>query len=123
MDAVAPVLGVNALTQAAIDQALKIGRPEVERRKQAVMRERRRILHSLKRLPVDATDSQANFVWLRAHELSGLQLANRLGEQGVIVAPGGPLGADDHIRAQLLNEATTDRLLQALERSLEQPDS
>jgi histidinol-phosphate aminotransferase len=117
MDAIAPVLGVNALTQAAVDQALKIGGPEVERRKQAVIRERRRFLHALERLPLDATNSQANFVWLRAHGLDGLELANRLREQGVIVAPGGPLGADDHIRAQLLNHAATDRLLEALERA------
>src|SRR5919198_3342582 len=115
MDAIAPVLGVNALTQAAIDQALKIGGPDMERRKQAVIRERRRILHLLKRLPVEATDTQANFVWLRARDLSGLELANRLREQGVIVAPGGPLGADDHIRAQLLNHEATDRLIRALE--------
>jgi histidinol-phosphate aminotransferase len=119
MDAIAPVLGVNALSQAAVVQALKIGGPEVERRKQAVVRERRRMLHSLKRLPIDSTDSQANFLWLRAHDLSGQELANRLREQGVIVAPGGPLGADDHIRAQLLNSATSDRLLQALERATE----
>ena len=32
LDAIAPVLGVNALTQSAIDQALRIGGPEVERR-------------------------------------------------------------------------------------------
>jgi histidinol-phosphate aminotransferase len=119
MDAIAPVLGVNALTQAAIDQALKIGGPDVERRKQAVIRERRRILHSLKGLPVETTDTKANFVWLRAHDLSGQELANRLREQGVIVAPGGPLGADDHVRAQLLNHGATDRLLKALERATE----
>ena len=33
LDALAPVLGVNALTQAAVDQALKIGGAEVERRR------------------------------------------------------------------------------------------
>jgi histidinol-phosphate aminotransferase len=119
MDAMAPVLGVNALTQAAIDQALKIGGPDVERRRQAVIRERRRILHLLKRLPVETTDTKANFVWLRAEGLSGLELANRLREQGVIVAPGGPLGADDHIRAQLLGHEATDRLARALERATE----
>ena len=119
LDAIAPVLGVNALTQSAVDQALKIGGPEVERRKQVVVRERRRILHSLKKLPVETTDTMANFVWLRAHELSGLELTNRLREHGVIVAPGGPLGADDHIRAQLLNHGATDRLLQALHRVTE----
>ena len=40
LSALAPALGVNALTQAAILQALRIGGPEVERRRQAVIRER-----------------------------------------------------------------------------------
>jgi histidinol-phosphate/aromatic aminotransferase/cobyric acid decarboxylase-like protein len=51
--------------------------------------------------------------------MSGSELANRLAEQGVIVAPGGPLGADDHIRASIRNSGATDRLLNALGRALE----
>jgi histidinol-phosphate aminotransferase len=119
LDAIAPVLGVNALTQSAVDQALKIGGPEVERRKQAVVKERRRLVHSLKKLPVETTDTRANFIWLRAQDLSGQELANRLREQGVIVAPGGPLGSDDYIRAQLLNHGATERLLKALRQATE----
>jgi histidinol-phosphate aminotransferase len=118
LDAMAPVLGVNALTQAAVDQALKIGGPEVERRRASVVKERRRLLDALRELPVDTTDSQANFVWLAAYDVSGNELAGRLAEQGVIVAPGGPLGADDHIRATIRNSGATDRLLSALERAL-----
>jgi histidinol-phosphate aminotransferase len=119
LDTIAPVLGVNALTQAAVDQALKIGGPEVERRRATVIRERARLLASLRDLPLDATDSQANFVWLRAPEMSGSQLANRLAEQGVIVAAGGPLGADDHVRAAIRNSGATDRLLSALQSALQ----
>jgi histidinol-phosphate/aromatic aminotransferase/cobyric acid decarboxylase-like protein len=37
----------------------------------------------------------------------------------VIVAPGGPLGADDHVRASIRQAAATDRLLEALGRVLE----
>jgi histidinol-phosphate/aromatic aminotransferase/cobyric acid decarboxylase-like protein len=33
----------------------------------------------------------------------------------VIVAPGGPLGADDHVRATVRDGEATDRLLRALE--------
>jgi histidinol-phosphate aminotransferase len=112
--AVTPVLGVNALTQAAIEQALKIGDVEIERRRQSVLRERARLLEGLRELPVDAGDSQANFVWLRARDLSGAQLADRLRRQGVIVAPGGPLGADDHVRITVRNASATDRLLSAI---------
>jgi histidinol-phosphate aminotransferase len=118
LDAIAPVLGVNALTQAAVDQALKIGGPEVERRRASVVKERARLLEALRDLPVDVSDSQANFIWLAAEGMSGAELANRLAEQGVIVAPGGPLGADDHIRATIRNTGATDRLLSALERAL-----
>jgi histidinol-phosphate aminotransferase len=118
LDAIAPVLGVNALTQSAVDQALKIGGPEVERRRASVIKERARLLASLRELPLDVTDSQANFVWLAADRMSGLELANRLREQGVIVAPGGPLGADDHIRATIRNSGSTDRLLNALRHAL-----
>jgi histidinol-phosphate aminotransferase len=114
LDAIAPVLGVNALTQSAVDQALKIGGAEVERRRESVIRERRRLLDALRELPVEVTNSQANFVWLAADGMSGAELANRLRERGVIVAPGGPLGADDHIRASVRHGPATDRLLEAL---------
>ncbi|HKF80616.1 MAG TPA: aminotransferase class I/II-fold pyridoxal phosphate-dependent enzyme [Thermoleophilaceae bacterium] len=118
LDAIAPVLGVNALTQAAVDQALRIGGPEVQRRRASVIKQRTRLLDALRELPVEVTESQANFVWLAADGMSGFELANRLVEQGVIVAPGGPLGADDHIRATIRNGGATDRLLNALERTL-----
>jgi histidinol-phosphate aminotransferase len=118
LDAVAPVLGVNALTQAAILQALRIGGPEVERRRQAVIRERARLFEGLRELAIEATDSQANFVWLRVPGMTGSELANRLRTDGVIVAPGGPLGADDHIRASVRHGPATDRLLRALEKAV-----
>ena len=116
LDAIAPVLGVNALTQSAVVQALKIGGPEVERRREAVLRERARLMAGLRDLPVEVTDSQANFVWLAAPGMSGAELASRLRERGVIVAPGGPLGADDHVRATIRDAVATDRLLDALDR-------
>ena len=116
--AVAPVLGVNALTQAAVEHALRTGDGEIERRRQAVSRERARLLEALAELPVDVSQSQANFVWLAARGLSGDELTHGLRRQGVIVAPGGPLGADDHIRATVRDEAATDRLLRALRATL-----
>ena len=116
LDAIAPVLGVNALTQSAVDQALKIGGPEVERRREAVIRERARLLEGLRDLPVDVYDSQANFVWLAAPGMSGAELTARLRELGLVVAPGGPLGADDHVRITIRDAVATDRVLDALGR-------
>jgi histidinol-phosphate aminotransferase len=117
LDAIAPVHGVNALTQAAISQALRIGDTEIENRRNSVVRERARLLEALKELPVEVTDSQANFVWLRAHDVGGFELVERLRREGVTVAPGGPLGADDHVRASIRHPAATDRLVDALTRA------
>ena len=64
---------------------------------------------------MDVTDSQANFLWIRVRDMSGDQLANALRKQGVIVAPGGPLGEDHHIRAAVRDQRASTRLLRALE--------
>ena len=104
LDRIAPVLGVNALTQAAVDQALKIGGAEVQRRREAVIRERSRLEHALDELPIDHPHSEANFLWMRARAMSGNELANRLRERGVIVAPGGPLGEDQHVRRRFVTK-------------------
>jgi histidinol-phosphate aminotransferase len=113
--AVAPVLGINEMTQAAVEYALRTGDAEIERRRQAVARERTVLTDRLRELGADVTDSQANFLWIRVRNLSGDQLANALRKQGVIVAPGGPLGEDHHIRASIRDEAASNRLLRAVE--------
>ena len=114
LSALAPALGISVLTQAGLAQALKIGDAEIERRRALVIEQRARVMNALHDLPVDAPDSQANFVWLHASGMTGAELAGRLERAGVIVAPGGPLGADDHVRASIRGAAATDRLLQAL---------
>ena len=117
--AVAPVLGINALTQAAVEYALRSGDGEIERRREAVARERQLLTDQLRELGVDVGDSQANFLWIRVPDLSGDQLANALRQQGVIVAPGGPLGEDHHIRAAVRDEAASNRLLSAIRNELQ----
>jgi histidinol-phosphate aminotransferase len=116
--AVAPVLGVNALTQAALEHALRTGDREIERRRRAVARERTRLTEGLRALGADVADSQANFVWVQAPGTSGDALAVALRRQGVVVAPGGPLGAEDHVRIGVLNEAATTRVLRAYENAV-----
>jgi histidinol-phosphate aminotransferase len=114
LEALAPALGVNALSQAAAEQALKIGDPEVERRREMVVEQRRHLLGALEDMAVDAPPSQANFVWLRAARLTGAELAGRLERTKVRVAPGGPLGDENHVRAAIRGGAATERLLMAL---------
>jgi histidinol-phosphate aminotransferase len=118
LDSLAPVLGVNALTQAAVVQALRIADGDVEHRRATVIEERHRLLAALAAMPFDVTASQANFLWIAAHDLSGAALANRLQRESVTVAPGGPLGADDHVRAAIRDPGATNRLLSALSKSL-----
>jgi histidinol-phosphate aminotransferase len=117
---IAPVLGVNALSQAAVEYALRAGDAELARRREAVSRERRRLFEALGELPVEAEPSQANFVWMKARGMDGAELSRRLLEQGVIVAPGGPLGADDHVRVTVRDTPATDRLVRALQNLLDE---
>ena len=114
LNAIAPALGVNVLTQTGIGYALDLGELAIAARHAAVAEQRTRVFDELHDMPVDAPDSQANFVWLRAADLSGTELAARLEEKHVLVAPGGPLGADDHVRASIFNAPHTGRLLSAL---------
>jgi histidinol-phosphate aminotransferase len=110
----APMLGVNALTQAAVLQALKIGDRDLARRRALVLEQRARLYEGLETVPVEAVPSQANFVWLRAEGMSGKELAGRLEQSRVRVAPGAQLGDERHVRVAVRDEHATDRFLWAL---------
>src|SRR3954454_21746449 len=114
LSALAPALGISVLTQAGLAQALKIGDREIERRRALVIEQRARVLDALHDMPVDAPDSQANFVWLHAAGMTGAELTRAVEKASLIVRPRGPLGADDHVRASIRGAAATDRLLAAL---------
>jgi histidinol-phosphate aminotransferase len=121
LSALAPVMGVNVLTQAAILQALKVGDSDIAGRCKMVVEQRGRLQAALGELPVTSPPSQANFIWLRADALRGAELVERLERARVRVAAGGPLGEEDHVRAAIGNSAATDRLLWALRQALEVP--
>ena len=116
LEAIAPPLGVNALTQVAVEYALTRGNGEVDRRRNLVIEQRKRVLAAIPALPVDANPSQANFIWMSKPGVSGAMLASRLENEGVIVAPGGPLGANDHVRVSVRGAAASERLIAALEK-------
>src|SRR3954452_4664237 len=115
---IAPVLGVNALSQAAADYAVGIADRELAQRRRVVSDQRDELLRALPELGVQVAPSQANFVWMKVEGISGADLAARLERERVLVAPGGPLGADDHVRAAVRGASETSRLLLALRRSL-----
>lgn len=114
----APVLGVNALSQAAADYAVGIADRELAQRRRSVSEQRDKLLDELPELGVQVAPSQANFLWMKVDGISGAELAARLERERVLVAPGGPLGADDHVRAAVRGANETSRLLLALRRSL-----
>jgi histidinol-phosphate aminotransferase len=115
---IAPVLGVNALSQAAADYAVGIADSEIAERRQLVAEQRELLEAELPRLGVEAAPSQANFLWMKVDGISGAELAARLERERVLVAPGGPLGADDHVRAAVRGPNESSRLLLALRRAL-----
>jgi len=121
LGALAPMRGVNALTQAAMQQALKLGEREIAGRRKMVIEQRTRLQEALRELPVSSPPSQANFIWLCARDMSGSELADRLERARVRVARGGPLGDDDHVRVAVANSAATDRLLWAIGQAVEAP--
>lgn len=118
LSALAPALGVNALTQAAVLQALRVGDPDVQRRRETVIAERTRILDALTALPVTASRSQASFVWMAADGLTGEQLASRLDASRVLVADGKEFGDERYVRAAIRDRHAADRLLWALGEAL-----
>jgi histidinol-phosphate aminotransferase len=118
----APVLGVNALSQAAADYAVGIADTEIAGRRRVVAEQRAELLDALPGLGVQVAPSQANFVWMKVEGISGADLAARLERERVLIAPGGPLGADDHVRAAVRGPNEASRLLLALRRSLSGED-
>src|SRR3954451_7193444 len=115
---IAPVLGVNALSQAAAGYAVGIADREIAGRRSLVSTERAELLEKLPELGVQVASSQANFLWMKVEDISGADLAARLERERVLVAPGGPLGAEDHVRVVVRGPNETSRLLLALRRSL-----
>jgi histidinol-phosphate aminotransferase len=118
LNRIAPVLGVNALSQAAADYAVSIADREIDQRRRVVAEQRTALLAELEALGVEAAPSQANFAWMKVEGITGADLAARLERERVLVAPGGPLGAEDHVRAAVRGPNETSRLLLAMRRAL-----
>ena len=76
LGALAPALGVNALTQAAVLQALRVGDADIAAAPRIGLTERARVSGRARRhFPSPRRARQANFVWMSADGLSGEQLA------------------------------------------------
>jgi histidinol-phosphate aminotransferase len=123
LESLAPVGGVNSVTQAAVEAVLLQGDGYLSKSRETVIAERNRFGQALASLPFHCPSSQAHFVWLRANNMSGMELAEALRRGGVIVFPGTALGDAEHVRATLKSAAGTDRLLFVLNQISTLPDS
>jgi histidinol-phosphate aminotransferase len=111
-----PDLGVSEVSQAGALEALHSGGELLARRVRAICEERARVTAELCKRHFDVSDSQANFVWAAHPSIDGGELAARLARVGVLVAAGDALGEPRHVRIGLRNSATSQRLLEALDR-------
>jgi histidinol-phosphate aminotransferase len=113
-----PDLGVSELSQAGALEALRSCSDLVERRVEAIAEERPRLTAAMRELGFEVTDSQANFLWAAHPRLAGSELSAKLAQAGVLVAPGDALGEPRYVRIALRSRQASDRLLDALQKSL-----
>jgi histidinol-phosphate aminotransferase len=113
-----PDLGVSEISQAGAFEALHSCSELIERRVQGIHQERPRVTDALRARGFELTDSQANFVWAAHPSLQGGELAARLARAGVLVAAGDALGEPRHVRIAVFAPPATDRLLDAVDKSL-----
>jgi histidinol-phosphate aminotransferase len=118
LDELEPDLGVSEISQAGALESLRQGSEFVARRVRRVAKERERLTAALRQRGFEVSDSQANFLWIAHPALDGSELAGRLEQNGVIVAPGAPLGEERHIRVSIHDEAASTRMLSAIDRAL-----
>jgi histidinol-phosphate aminotransferase len=113
-----PDLGVSEVSQAGAYEALHSCVDLIEKRVQTILEERPYVTAGLRERGFDVADSQANFLWAAHPELDGDELAARLEQAGILVAPGAALGEPQHARIALRSRRASDRLLHAVDKSL-----
>jgi histidinol-phosphate aminotransferase len=115
LDQLEPDLGVDELAQAGALEALQSTGARVAQGIAMVQAQRERVVEALHGGPVEVQPSQANVLWMSARGMDGAELARRLELHGVIVQPGGAIGAPEHIRASVHLPQHAERLMHALE--------
>jgi histidinol-phosphate aminotransferase len=107
---VALPFGVSALAQQAATGSLDAAE-QLRERVASVTAERRRVTAALRRSGWAPTDSQANFVWLRAGDELRAALVEAFDRADVLVRA----YAGDGVRITLADPLTNDRVLAVLE--------
>ena len=113
-----PDLGVSEISQAGALESLRNCSELIAKRVRRVSKERERLTTALRQRGFELSDSQANFLWLAHPTLDGGELAARLARSGILVAAGDALGEPRHVRIAVRDEASSTRLLNAIDRAL-----
>ena len=113
-----PDLGVSELSQAGALEALRNCSEILARRTAAICAQRPPVTQAMAGMGFEVSESQANFVWAAHPGLTGAELAARLAQTGVLVAAGDALGEPNHVRIALRSQQASDRLLDAIAKSL-----
>jgi histidinol-phosphate aminotransferase len=113
-----PDLGVSEISQAGALESLRSFSDLMLKRVRRVAKERTRLTIALRQRQFDVADSQANFLWMAHPTLDGGELATRLARSGILVAAGDALGEPHHVRVSIRDEASSTRLLNAIDRAL-----
>jgi histidinol-phosphate aminotransferase len=113
-----PDLGVSEISQAGALESLRSCGDLLTKRVRRIARERANLTIALRQRDLEVSDSQANFLWVAHPTLDGGELATRLARTGILVAAGEALGEPRHVRISIHDEASSTRLLSALDRSL-----
>ena len=113
VDAVRQPFSVNAVAQAAAAEAILHQDDVVDRVERTVV-ERAFVEEGLRELGLGTPDSQANFSWIELGDRDEAELVAALGERGVVVRPGEPLGGPGHIRVSYGTREQDRRFLTAL---------
>jgi histidinol-phosphate aminotransferase len=113
IDAVRQPFHVNALAQAAGAEAIRHG-DDVAKRVEATIVERVTVEAGVRALGLSTPDSQTNFSWIDLGDLDEGEVVERLGDVGVVVRPGTPLGGPGHIRVSYGTQGENRRFLDGL---------
>ncbi len=113
VDAVRQPFSVNAIAQAAAAEAI-LHQDDVARRIERNVVERVTVEEGVRELGLTTPDSHANFSWVSLGDREEAAVVSALGEEGVLVRPGTPLGGPGHIRVSYGHAEDNRRFLDAL---------
>jgi histidinol-phosphate aminotransferase len=113
-----PDFTINDVAQAGALEALRSCSELIPERARALAGQRKRLLRALRARGFAATESQANFVWVKHPRIAGDELTARLRRVGVLIASGATLGEPEWVRIAVHGAPATDRLLDAIDQAL-----